>query len=264
MGIRFNCYPGGKHKALTMSYDDGRVYDRRLVEIFDRYGIKASFHLNSGFFGRPGYIHADEVSELYRNHEVSCHTVDHPFLENVPATAAVTGILDDRRALEALAGYPVRGMSYPFGTHNDKVIGLARAAGMEYARTIKATGEFRLPDDFLAWHPTCHHSGDLDGLLERFGKARFPNMQVFYLWGHSYEFNDNGNWSLIEDFCARVAGMEDTWFATSIGIVDYVNALRGLRCTLDMKTVCNPSATDVWIEADGVQVPVRAGETKKL
>ena len=28
------CFPGGKHKALTMSYDDGRLEDRRLIEIF--------------------------------------------------------------------------------------------------------------------------------------------------------------------------------------------------------------------------------------
>ena len=36
------CYPGGKHKALTMSYDDGRSYDRKLIEIFNQYGINSS------------------------------------------------------------------------------------------------------------------------------------------------------------------------------------------------------------------------------
>ncbi len=44
------CYPGGKHKALTMSYDDGRTQDRRLVDIFNQNGIKGTFHLNSGLF----------------------------------------------------------------------------------------------------------------------------------------------------------------------------------------------------------------------
>ena len=42
------CFPGGKHKALTMSYDDGKTQDRRLVEIFNRYGIKGTFHLTGG------------------------------------------------------------------------------------------------------------------------------------------------------------------------------------------------------------------------
>ena len=38
----------GKMKALTFSYDDGTLQDRRLVEIFNKYGLKATFNLNSG------------------------------------------------------------------------------------------------------------------------------------------------------------------------------------------------------------------------
>ncbi len=39
--VIYTCFPGGKHKVLTMSYDDGRLEDRRLVELFNRYGIRA-------------------------------------------------------------------------------------------------------------------------------------------------------------------------------------------------------------------------------
>ena len=31
-------YPGFKEKALTFSYDDGQIFDRRLVKLFNRYG----------------------------------------------------------------------------------------------------------------------------------------------------------------------------------------------------------------------------------
>ena len=54
--IRTGYYPGGKPGALTLSYDDGREYDRRLVEIMNRYGLKGTFHLNSANLGRPGYV----------------------------------------------------------------------------------------------------------------------------------------------------------------------------------------------------------------
>ena len=27
----YTCFPEGKHKVLTMSYDDGRTYDRRAM-----------------------------------------------------------------------------------------------------------------------------------------------------------------------------------------------------------------------------------------
>ena len=46
--IVYTCFPGGKHKVLTMSYDDGRLEDRRLVEIFNRNGIRGTFNLNAG------------------------------------------------------------------------------------------------------------------------------------------------------------------------------------------------------------------------
>lgn len=29
--VIYTCFPGGKHKVLTMSYDDGRLEDRRLA-----------------------------------------------------------------------------------------------------------------------------------------------------------------------------------------------------------------------------------------
>ena len=42
----------GKMKALTFSYDDGVTQDRRLVELFDRYGLKATFNINSELLGK--------------------------------------------------------------------------------------------------------------------------------------------------------------------------------------------------------------------
>jgi len=46
--INYACYPDGKRFAATMSYDDGHFHDRRLVDLFNKYGIKGTFHLNSG------------------------------------------------------------------------------------------------------------------------------------------------------------------------------------------------------------------------
>ena len=37
---------GGKTKVVTLSYDDGRNFDRKMVEILNKYGIKCTFNLN--------------------------------------------------------------------------------------------------------------------------------------------------------------------------------------------------------------------------
>jgi peptidoglycan/xylan/chitin deacetylase (PgdA/CDA1 family) len=43
----------GKKKALTFSYDDGVLQDIRLIELFNKYGMKATFNLNSEKLGTP-------------------------------------------------------------------------------------------------------------------------------------------------------------------------------------------------------------------
>ncbi|MBQ2584041.1 MAG: hypothetical protein II568_02580, partial [Erysipelotrichaceae bacterium] len=56
MGKRFDAllFPGRKHKAFTLSYDDGVVQDRRLIELFDQYHAKATFNLGYGHLGFQG------------------------------------------------------------------------------------------------------------------------------------------------------------------------------------------------------------------
>ena len=45
---KFLRFPEWKYKAVTLSYDDGTVYDRKLIDILDKYGLKCTFNLNSG------------------------------------------------------------------------------------------------------------------------------------------------------------------------------------------------------------------------
>lgn len=266
MKIVFDLYPGAKKKALTMSYDDGADADRRLVQIFDRYGIRGTFHLNAGNIGKNSRISAEELRELYAHHEVSCHTYTHPFPVSLPREALINEIYDDRLRLEELVGYPVRGMSYPYGNYDRRVMDTFRAAGMEYSRTTVSTNRFTLPQDFMEWHPTCKHTGDLMKLLDTFtsDKIRLPHLALFYVWGHSFEFNNDNNWELIEEFCKTAGGRDDIWYATNIEILDYVSALRSLRFSAKCDTVYNPSALSCFFSADGAPVEVKPGETLSL
>ena len=74
-------YPGGKAKALTFSYDDGQIFDRRLTELFRSHGMKGTFHLNSGTLdpgkGNHTFVGAEELEEVYRGHEIACHGLQH-------------------------------------------------------------------------------------------------------------------------------------------------------------------------------------------
>jgi hypothetical protein len=263
--IRYDRFPGGLHKALTLSFDDGRVHDRRFVGKLNEYGLKGTFHLNSGFLGNEGYITAEEVPALFAGHEVSAHTVDHPFLEQSPSEQVVREIIEDRQALETLVGYPVRGMSYPFGTYNDHVASLLPKLGIEYARTVASHGNFSMPSDFLRWHPTCHHKQMVE-FAEKFTalEQRHSRMALLYVWGHSYEFENDNNWELIDRFGETISGLNNIWYATNAEIVAYMQAVEMLRFSADNRMVHNPSAMSVWVSVEGESVEIPAGQLLKL
>jgi peptidoglycan-N-acetylglucosamine deacetylase len=256
-------YPEGKAKALTFSYDDGVVEDRQLVEIFNKYKVKGTFHINSGLLDKKNHIAASEVAGLYEGHEVSCHSVTHPFLETMGKESVVAEILEDRRNLEALTGYPVVGLSYPFGTYNSQVLDILKSLGIVYSRTVKATEKFSLPDNFLEWHPTCHHNHDIMKKAEVFEKA-YQSLCLFYVWGHSYEFARNDNWDLIENFCAKVSANDTVWYATNIEIYEYLTALKQIQFSVDRKLVRNLSSQAIWFKADGELIKLESGKLINL
>ena len=259
------CFPQGKHKVLTMSYDDGRQEDRRLVEIFNKYHIKGTFHVNSGLTEDPNRLKEEEWAEVYKGHEVSCHTVLHPTISRCPIDQVALQILEDRRRLERAVGYPVRGMSYPNGSYTQEIVDLLPMLGIEYCRVVGDTHDFAMPENFLTWKSTCHHNHNLLENGKRFTELfKTQYLYMMYVWGHSFEFPRDNNWELMEEFCRLTGNREDTWYATNIEIVDYMKAGNQLKFTVDGDLVYNPSAVELWIAVDGQNLRIPAGACVKL
>lgn len=257
----YTCFPDGKHKVLTMSYDDGKLADRKLISIFNRYGIKGTFHINAGLFQDERRIKPDEFLELYRGHEVSCHTYTHPTIARCPMEQVIRQVLEDREGLERIMGYPVRGLSYPNGSYSKEIMEVLPKLGIKYSRVVGNTDGFAMPENYLEWKATCHHNHNLMALGQEFVDLhKTQYLYMMYVWGHSYEFDDKGNWDLIEDFCKLVSGKEDIWYATNIQIVDYMEAAKRLQFAADMSFVYNPSVQTVWLSVDKEIVAVAGGE----
>ena len=198
--------------------------------------------------------------------EIACHGVTHPFLDHLPASVCAQEVLEDRKRLEEVYGGIVRGLAYPFGTYNADVITALKACGIAYARTIVSTEKFDLPQDWLQWHGTCHHGNPkLMKLAQRFveDKRNWTPM-VFYLWGHSYEFDNNDNWDRIEAILQILAGREDTWYPTNIQLRDYVAAYESLIFSADGNLIYNPTLQEIWLNVDGTGHSIKPGETLTL
>lgn len=268
-------FPEGKDRALTFSYDDGVIQDKRMVALLDRYGMKGTFNLNSGCFRKKDgpkdrRMTEREIVELFGNsqHEVACHGVTHPYLETLPTAEAVCEVLEDRRNLERLFGKPIRGMAYPFGTYNERVINVLRDCGIVYSRTVSSTEKFELPSDWFRLPATCHHNNPrLMELARQFAELdlRYKNAKLFYLWGHTYEFDEKDNWNVIEEFTDFMAQKADTvWYATNMEIYDYLRDYSQLIFSVGCEIVENPTARRLWFCRHGTVYAIEAGETLKL
>lgn len=222
----------GKMKAVTFSFDDGVTQDRRLVELFNRYGLPATFNINSGLLGRPGSltvagetvshdkISPDEVRALYAGHEVAVHTLTHPRLPEIADEEEIVRQVDgDRIALERLAGYPIIGMAYPCGgVNNDDRVAeiIGRRTPVRYSRTITSTHSFAPQTNLLRFNPTVHAIEDcLFELAEEFLRAQADAPQLFYIWGHSYEFDVRDGWTRFEEFLKLISGRADVAYLTN-------------------------------------------------
>lgn len=262
----YTTFPGGKAKALTMSYDDGKIQDERLVAIFNRYGIRGTFNLNYGCMNQEGAnpprIPKENVRELYRGHEIATHTLTHPSIARCPLSYAAEEILADRRGLEEITGGIVRGHAYPNGSYSEDIKHLFRQLGIAYGRVVPSSYSLELPEDPMEWYPTCHHNdARLMELAEKFAAFDKPQyLKLLYVWGHSYEFDNNDNWNVIEEFCAYMGGRSDIWYATNIEIIDYMEAAKHLRFSADCTCVHNPNACAVWLQIDdGKPVEIAGG-----
>jgi len=271
----------GKSKVLTLSYDDGVMQDIRLVEIMNRHGLKGTFNINTGLYAPEdavrqsctGRMKLSEAQALYigSGHEVAVHGLTHPFLEKQKPDEMLMEILDDRKNIEAQYGTLARGMAYPYGTYDDGVVERLAQCGICYSRTVVTTESFNFPKNWLTLHPTCHHNNPrLMELAKQFAETdpRYGCANwLFYLWGHSYEFDNDDNWDVMERFAAYMGGRDDIWYATNIEIYDYVKAYEALQTSVDKRIIHNPTNTDVWVQLKtqdwGIHC-IRAGQTLRL
>lgn len=118
----------------------------------------------------------------------------------------------------------------------------------------------------MKWNPTCHNGYEkIDDLIEKFDEKEDLDHpwrikpKVFYMYGHSFEFEDNFDY--LEELCKKLGKKETVWYATNGEIFDYVNNYKRLDFSLKGRIVHNPTATDIYTLADGKDLLIPSGKT---
>ena len=279
----FMRYPDGKPKALTFSYDDAPPQDLRLVEIFDKYGMKATFNHNGGGEKDTNFT-AEQMHEhfLSKGHEIAVHGATHIANGAARPITGIREVLNNRLILEEKCGMIIRGMAYP----DTGIREMSNASGyteikqylteldIAYARTLGGDNDrFELPTDFHAWMPSAHHNNPnimeyidkfiaLDLSTKKYCSER--RARLLYIWGHSFEFDGKNNWELIENICEKLANNPEIWYATNIDICEYVEAYKSLRYSANGHMIYNPTVIKVWLDVDGKLYTIEPGETIRV
>jgi peptidoglycan/xylan/chitin deacetylase (PgdA/CDA1 family) len=261
--------------AVTTSFDDGHTFDRRIVASFNEWGLKGTFNLNSGNLQRKGKpaedgnripLDASEIAEVFRGHEVAIHTVTHPWLDRMDPSQIAFEVLEDRKALEDFVGYPVRGMAYPFGNYNSRVMEILRNLGIVYSRTCETFDKCFPPADPLAWGSTGHQYASNPTIPERFeklhGNPRYSG--VFFVWGHGFEFHDRNDWEGLDRIFKPLSGKPDVWYCTNIELFDYEDARKRMVIAANRATAYNPSGLPVTLKLDDRLIDIPGGQTVSL
>lgn len=298
MQYRFLRFPGGKIKAVTLSYDDGCYQDIRLAEILDKYGLKGTFNLNSSWIGNKHtgrhytvkgekipmqYMTAAEIRKhiLKSGHEIAIHGDTHKANGKLRIIEGIQEILNCRLALEKEFGIIVRGVAYPDsginhlcnGTTLDDIKRYLKDLDIAYARSLNAVnGCMDLCTDPYCWNPTIYHaSPNLFGHIDKFlsyeptqlsSQRRLP--KIFFFWGHSYEFDESDCWDTAEEICRKLGGHDDIWYATNMEIHDYINAYHSLIYSADSTVVYNPTLKTIWFVCSDRLYKIDPGETLKI
>ena len=185
-------------KAVTCSYDDGIEQDRRLVDIFNSYGMKCTFNLNTGIQSEESHFEIDgvkihrmnqeDIGDLYKGHEIAVHGLTHTGPTGLLLEELEQEFYQDAKNIERIYGkYPV-GMAYAYGDCDERVAKYLQSIGIQYGRTVGSTHGFDLPKEPMLLEATCHHNDEqLFALAKQFLEAEPEDgkPRLCYIWGHS-------------------------------------------------------------------------------
>lgn len=298
-------WKGYTDKAATFSYDDG-VYsggtkgtaDYDLIQIFNKYGVKATFNI-VGKYVNAATAAAEDGSMLqtyigaYDGHEVASHSLNHEKMNTWDATDE-----NKAKALEEVAGNnPVLGAAfsgynsdkygfawpyaYPWKLDTDGSLTAAiKESGAAYIRPVTNTLSFDLPTNFYDWSPTSNDTGKYnqtglgpatsgDNITTLTPKLLADNkggLRLMYLWGHAADLwgtggaGSNGVTYGVFEQNLRTLVESGVYIDTNMAIHDYIQAVRRLKKN-DPKTVTNNSDMTIYARINGVNTEIAPGET---
>jgi peptidoglycan/xylan/chitin deacetylase (PgdA/CDA1 family) len=161
-GLEVRTLDGGDAPpAVALTFDDGGASAPLAAGALERRGWRGQFFVTSSRIGTPGFLSADQISELHRRgHLIGSHSHSHPtYMGRLTRAELDDEWVRSRAAIGDVLGSPPRTASVPGGFLSADVIAAAAAAGYELLFTSEPTarvahGELVVRGRYTIWATT--------------------------------------------------------------------------------------------------------------
>ena len=233
---------------VTTSWDDGDRTDLKLAELLRTRDIQGTFYIPIKPYRPSSLNHAQWRELVSEGFEIGAHGVSHKLLWKLSPEAVSEEVSPCKPFLEDIVGSEVGMFAYPCGRYDANVVRVLKKAGYRGARTVRMLSTqskfdpFEMPTTVQIFpHPPFTYlknvarGRDLDGLrvylaqrarLDNWvelGKRLFDsvlqNGGIWHLYGHSWEIEELGLWSALENLLDYVSGRRDVTYLPNRDLV---------------------------------------------
>lgn len=197
---------------ILASFDDGTVEDLRVADLLNKYEIPAIFYFPvypevvNERHGRKS-LNNEQRHEVANLFEIGSHTLTHPLLTRVATSLAAHEIEVSRKLLQEEFGQDINSFCYPRGYSNPELQMMVKLAGYTSARST-LVGHIHESENPYFIQTTVHVACNrkeyggmqwLDYAKKMLDEAIKTPGSIYYLFGHSWEINQNEGWHDFED-----------------------------------------------------------------
>ena len=221
---------------ITTSWDDGHPLDMKLLELLEKYNLKATFYVPIYNPENP-VMHKNQIREISTYQEIGGHTLNHLYLNSLNYEEAEFQITQCKIRLEQIIDGPISAFCFPGGKYSKRDIQLIKQAGFTFGRTTRllacSNPQLGLMDTTLQIHNHssitlfnhCLKNTNLLPIQRNsfffpfnrnflklaeyiFLKNKDPNC-VFHLWGHSWEIEQTNLWKPLEELFKLISSYDN-------------------------------------------------------
>ena len=208
---------GKNMKIVSLSFDDGTIYDKRFIGLLNKYGLRATFDLNSGLEDFIWYyedkpirrLNLEESKDIYNGHEVASHSLTHPYFSSLDEKRQIQEVEEDILNLEKIFSRKIEGFAFPFIDQTEANIQVVKNnIDLKYIRCSIFTEKILPKDRYHVGINALYDDKDIYEKLERYKSNILPN-SLFVIAGHSYEFEVKNDWEKIENLLKYLKENDD-------------------------------------------------------